>query len=138
MVRTGERGCHPTDDALHGAGREPPPETRPAARPQRRVVYHGQGGHAPPIVSAEAHDPATAQGRRAICHLMALADYDPADFRTDIAYIRHCRARTRYLHEHAGDLAWIPLDDLLRRPPIAMMRSLLPGGWGADEDADRD
>ena len=63
-------------------------------------IYLGRGCHAPPVVSNEEHDPLTERGRRAICHLIALAEYDRAAFRTDIAYIRHCQSRARYLHAH--------------------------------------
>ena len=101
-----------------------------------RFIYRGRGCHAPPIVSNEEHDPLTERGRRAICHLIALAEYDRAAFRTDIAYIRHCQARARYLHEHIGDLTRHALDDLLRRPPAVTMRSLLPDGWNEAGAAD--
>ena len=46
------------------------------------------------------HDPLTERSRRAICHLIALAEYDRAAFRTNIAYIRHCQARALYLHDY--------------------------------------
>jgi len=51
---------------------------------------------------------------------------------TDIAYSRHCQARARHLHAHIGDLTRHALDDLLRRPPAATVRSLLPDTWAAE------
>jgi len=122
----------PTADPRH----EPPTRYPPASSARPRFIYLGRGCHAPPVVSNEEHDPPTERGRRAICHLIALAEYDRAAFRTDIAYIRHCQARARYLHAHIGDLTRHALDELLRRPPAVTVRSLLPDTWAAAGAAD--
>lgn len=98
-------------------------------------LYLFPGGHARPIISDEAHDPLTGRGRRAICHLIALAECDPAAYRTDIAYIRHCQARARYLHALPGAPTRHDLAELLERPPVATVRSLLPDGWDAESGA---
>lgn len=105
-------------------------------------LYLFPGGHARPIISDEAHDPLTGRGRRAICHLIALAECDPAAYRTNIAYIRHCQARARYLHALPGAPTRHDLAEVLGHPPLATVRSLLPDGWdeeaganGADERA---
>lgn len=111
------------------APREPLDGRTTATSAQSRYLYVGHGGHARPVISDEAHDPLTERGRRAICHLIALAEYDRAAFRTDIAYIRHCQARASYLHARLGTITRHDLDELLRRPAVATVRSLLPEGW---------
>ena len=115
---------------------EPTAWCRPASSSHPRFIYLGRGCHAPPVVSNEEHDPLTERGRRAICHLIALAEYDRTKFRTDIAHIRHCQARALYLHAHIGDLTRHALDELLGRPPAVTVRSLLPGAWAAAGVAD--
>ena len=108
---------------------EPPAIRAAATSAPARYLYIGHGEHARPVVSDEAHDPLTERGRRAICHLIALAEYDRAAFRTDIAHIRHCQARASYLHARLGLITRHDLDEVLRRPPVATVRSLLPHGW---------
>lgn len=129
----GGRGYRP-DDAInctaHAGGDAPQPDDTP--RPS--FVYVGFGGHARPVRSEEDHDPTTVPGRRAICHLMALADYECVRFPSDIAYIRHCQARALYLHEHVGPIVRISLDTLVLLQPLASRRSLLPDTWAEGQD----
>ena len=118
------------DEQSQRAGRE---DHSPVVATHIGFLYLFPGGHARPIISDEAHDPLTKRGRRAICHLIAVAEYDRANFRSDIAHIRHCQARALYLNALPGAPTRHDLAEVLGRPPVTTVRSLLPDGW--DEEA---
>lgn len=90
-----------------------------AIGPSPRFLYHGHGGQPPLVLSDEEHDPATPEGRRAICRLMAQAEFAPGDFACAGARVRQVRARAAYLESRIETFERIAVGALLSRPPLA-------------------
>jgi hypothetical protein len=90
-----------------------------AVAPSPRFLYHGHGGHPPLVLSDEEHDPATPEGRRAICRLMAQAECAPGDPACEGAQLRRLRARAAYLEARIETFERLAVGALLSRPPIA-------------------